>query len=668
MDLDALRKAALSSKKRKRTPQPSLAPPHADADADEREEGEIDDDAHAGPSTPAPLPSAAGPPYLYHNHASHYPHVYAPSAAANGYAASVPLDAVKEESKRIIAELLTFGVPPDYLLSIGISRDILQTSFRELGLNLSLPPEHDAYSPYPPVPSISLSAHAHPFTPGGSASPAPTADLAALEALKRQELLARKAALSARNALSAQSLESELEDLFSASSTAPSPAPASPPAKGSKKSRKRGAKKRKVSAAGAATTTTVAPQLTSPAQKVHDLRDAIDHTEEVVDVPPAGPFAAAAPPAPSTSAGSTSTAGSIAAASIRSLASFPGAPAAAPSSSRARPLATDFEAEPATRLPAPSLSGARGMYAGCAGTTGYLPSVATSGAEASMVIDLSDSDESDREDAEGDEGGDANGDREDPGASARGSKAPSPSGAAGGAGVDAAEVERRKRLEEKEQEIQRMMARIAEMERKKKAAKGKKPDGPQQGTPEPVSEATVTAQPEAEEVKQDAAMKEVAPVLEAGAAAEAGAGWEAGAVATESAPVEEAEAAAVVKHKAPPLAPHPSVFRPYASSLARFPLIRASATAPDMDATGDGGGLASADGTGNAGLASWVARKRGVDTSKRLCKAEAGGGKCHDDKCRSVHVSSFEPTADELAEYQSLCVAPSSSSSSTDKA
>lgn len=63
-----------------------------------------------------------------------------------------------------------------------------------------------------------------------------------------------------------------------------------------------------------------------------------------------------------------------------------------------------------------------------------------------------------------------------------------------------------------------------------------------------------------------------------------------------------------------------------------------------MDATGDGGGLASADGTGNAGLASWVARKRGVDTSKRLCKAEAGGGKCHDDKCRSVHVSSFEPT------------------------
>lgn len=126
-----------------------------------------------------------------------------------------------------------------------------------------------------------------------------------------------------------------------------------------------------------------------------------------------------------------------------------------------------------------------------------------------------------------------------------------PSGAAGGAGVDAAEVERRKRLEEKEQEIQRMMARIAEMERKKKAAKGKKPDGPQQGTPEPVSEATVTAQPEAEEVKQDAAMKEVAPVLEAGAAAEAGAGWEAGAVATESAPVEEAEAAAVVKVRSP---------------------------------------------------------------------------------------------------------------------
>ncbi|BGP43758.1 hypothetical protein JCM10449v2_007815 [Rhodotorula kratochvilovae] len=438
MDLDALRKAALSSKKRKRTPQPA----HLAPDDDEREEGEIDDDP-APPRPLAPLP-AEDPPYQHYSDPYTHLHPAAyPPTPADGHINSASLHAVKEESKRIIAELLSYGVPPDYLLSIGISRDILQISFHELGLSLSLPPLYpSSQAPYS-LPSNSLSVHAHPFTPRSSNSPAPDADLTALEALKRQELLARKAALKARNAQSAQSLESELEGLFSAtSSAAPSPAPASPTGKGKKKKRER--KKRKTSAS-------------SPAQKVHDLREAIDHTEEVVDVPSPGPFASA----PAASASS-----SIAAASTRSTASF-----AAPST-RTRPLATDFEAEPASVLPPPS--GARGAYGGGAGGMGFL---AGAGGEGRMVIDLSDSDESGDEDG-GEEGGSspAAGEAALPStstgasASAPASKAPSPVVA------DAAEVERKTRLEEKEREIQRMMARIAEMERRKKEGKGKKPE------------------------------------------------------------------------------------------------------------------------------------------------------------------------------------------------
>lgn len=30
--------------------------------------------------------------------------------------------------------------------------------------------------------------------------------------------------------------------------------------------------------------------------------------------------------------------------------------------------------------------------------------------------------------------------------------------------------------------------------------------------------------------------------------------------------------------------------------------------------------------------------------NKRLCKAEAGGGRCHDKTCKCVHIASFLPT------------------------
>ncbi|GAA6052847.1 hypothetical protein JCM3770_006279 [Rhodotorula araucariae] len=567
MDLDALRKAALSSKKRKRTPQPAPSP----APDDEREEGEIDDEPAPAPPL-APLPAEDTPYHIYTP-------AHRPTTADRLNTAS--LHAVKEESKRIIAELLSYGVPPDYLLSIGISRDILEISFSELGLSLTLPPLYSSHAPYS-LSSTSLSANAHPFTPRSSASPVPHADLAALEALKRQELLARKAALKARNAQSAQSLESELEGLFSATPSAgPSLAPASPTGKGKKKKRER--KKRKT--AGTAST--------SPAQKIHDLREAIDHTEEVVDVPSPGPFAAA--PAASSS--------SIAAASTRSTASFAAAGA------RTRPLATDFEAEPASVLPSPS--GSRGPYTGGAGGMGFL---AGTGGEGRMVIDLSDSDESGDEDTSEDAGSSPTGGEVAP-PSVPASKAPSP------AIGDVTEAERKKRLEDKEREIQRMMERIAEMERRKKEGKGKRGEaGPSAAEKlrDAVEEAVKQEGRDEDATSQDeqATLVDVQPTPQ-----------------EEDAPEEDAVPAPAAGE----------VFRPYTSSLARYPLIRALPPASDV----------TPHDAGNAGLASWVARKRGVDSNKRLCKAEAGGGRCHDDKCKSTHVASFVPTADELVEYQS---------------
>ncbi|GAA5927098.1 hypothetical protein JCM3775_002446 [Rhodotorula graminis] len=665
MDLDALRKAALSSKKRRRTPPPDAPDP------DEREEGEIDDDQ------PDPFTAPEPPYYHQHDHDHYYDPHYAPhhSLVDHGRpsSSSASLTAVKEETKRVIAELLTWGVSPDYLLSIGISRDALESSFYELGLDISIPPAHaPPFAPYSPLPSTStsLSAHARPFTPTPrtSTSPAPSADLAALEALKRQQLFARKAALTARNAQSAQSFESALDDLFSASATASTSAdPDSSTAEASttpstvaakKKARKRANKKRKLSEAAAAPDDDHRHDSTSPAQRTHDLRDAIDHTEELVDVPAGGPFAA--------STSSTSPASrSIAAASTRPSSTFSnrhahvGAPASGSGSSsnlRTRPLATDFEAEPATRLAGPGGSGhgggigRGGMYAAGVSGTGFLPRLATLGAgEGSMVIDLSDS-----EDDEGEDGGGGSSSRVEGGRggvrdgldvpSGGGSKAPSPAPPV----VDAAEVERKRRLEEKEHEIERMMVRIAEMERKKQALRDKKGAAERQGdkvTPEvEVAAAAVEVTGQAEQGQMvEREGEDVAREDEV----------------RESALASEEEAPLRVEVDEAGAASSTEVFRPYASSLARFPLIRASAAGPDSASSSS----SAAEGTGNAGLASWVARKHGVDTSKRLCKAEAGGGTCHDAKCRSVHVASFEPTAAELAEYQSL--RPSSQLQST---
>ena len=58
-----------------------------------------------------------------------------------------------DAAKDIVLDLLGWGVPPDYLVSCGVSREIMFYVFTEL--NLRLPANFDATGipPYPPVPT-----------------------------------------------------------------------------------------------------------------------------------------------------------------------------------------------------------------------------------------------------------------------------------------------------------------------------------------------------------------------------------------------------------------------------------------------------------------------------------------------------------------------------------
>lgn len=109
MDLDALRRAALSSKKRKlAVPSPSPSP------SDDKEEGEIEDDSEVEVDPPATCKS--------------------PSSLLikpGGFDLTLnrserPVSIIKDECNDIIAQLLSYGIPPDYMLSIGVSREILK--------------------------------------------------------------------------------------------------------------------------------------------------------------------------------------------------------------------------------------------------------------------------------------------------------------------------------------------------------------------------------------------------------------------------------------------------------------------------------------------------------------------------------------------------------------
>ncbi|KAH9936663.1 uncharacterized protein B0H18DRAFT_328875 [Fomitopsis serialis] len=147
-----------------------------------------------------------------------------------------------DTAKDIVLDLLGWGVGPEYLVSCGVSREIMFYVFTEL--NLRLPPNFDVTGipPYPPAPTdlnatpttnigrldstslhpanghanpqtngqasssqTALSATAAAFVPGipGSSSAGP--NLFDMEQQRRQELLARKAAIASRKKQAAPS-------------------------------------------------------------------------------------------------------------------------------------------------------------------------------------------------------------------------------------------------------------------------------------------------------------------------------------------------------------------------------------------------------------------------------------------------------------------------------
>jgi len=77
-----------------------------------------------------------------------------------------------DTSKEVILDILGYGVPPEYLIDCGISKEIIYYVFTEL--NLRLPSNLDTVGipTYPPPPdviaSILLSQSALPSTPSGT--------------------------------------------------------------------------------------------------------------------------------------------------------------------------------------------------------------------------------------------------------------------------------------------------------------------------------------------------------------------------------------------------------------------------------------------------------------------------------------------------------------------
>lgn len=122
-------------------------------------------------------------------------------------------------ARDIILDLLGWGVPPEYLVNCGLSREIIFYIFVEY--NLRLPSNLDVAGLMPHIPSASapssatstgasqrlsmeassLSAAALPFVPNGtnaSGVSTPSTSLHDIEQQRKQELLARKAAQATR--------------------------------------------------------------------------------------------------------------------------------------------------------------------------------------------------------------------------------------------------------------------------------------------------------------------------------------------------------------------------------------------------------------------------------------------------------------------------------------
>ncbi|ORY82909.1 hypothetical protein BCR35DRAFT_303534 [Leucosporidium creatinivorum] len=653
MNLDSLRLAALSSKRQRKL--------------QEVEEGEIDSNSTTAPTpttndSPRLSPRPVEPPTTRHDSPS-LPTQFATSPPPVHLFSPPPVPptqvhAIKEESKGIIAQLISYGVTPDYLLSVGVSRDIIDISFHELGL---APP---SFAPVAPAVNPKFRRGTAPDQPYGSSAsldyesygvrhtspppahllPPPNPDLALIEARKREELfalvearkreelLARMAANAARNKQKAMSLESELDSLFASASSAPPVKIESDEEEGELMD-----------------VDTVREAEVDSEANLGALRDSLAHTEEIVNVPATGPFGAEVE---------------------RQTRAF-----------GRRPVAVDFEAEPTISLPPTS-------------TRSYVSDMPVK-----MVIDLSESESEEEEDEEGEgegegekhSGGRSNGDAAGgvqdgvasaAGAGENGGKAPE--GGQAVAMTGGADTEAKRKLEEKELEIKRIMDRIAKMEKKK----GRSTPSRQSSVPvastvaSAPATATSTPQPspppvaasELEEAREHVQILEaqrtslVAAVHEDEemASLEADMDAEAEASLAQDSAIDlppTVEAIEPLPSSAPAAAPRlGSAFTPYESSLARFPLCRpqpSPSSLPASSASPHAASVSSAASssldtskTGVAGISTFVAHKRGVDASKRLCRAEASGGTCHETNCKSVHLASFlAPTEDDVAQF-----------------
>lgn len=336
-------------------------------------------------------------------------------------------------------------------MSIGCSREGLETSLHELGIASPfspappppLPTTEPPPPPPPPPPAGVLNPRFHPharYPPDEDLSlpydapppppPAPPIDLERVEQQKRQELQLRKLALAAkRKKEEKKSLENELEAMF-----ASAPSGGSVPPEEDQEMKE---------------------QVDEPNQKaaedVGDLRRMVDSTEEVVNVPSGGPFAAV--PTPMTS---TSSSAGVAASSWA-----PWHQHHPQQQRRSRPTAFDLGSDPTTSMK-PRTGGAS-----------YV-----SDQPLKMVIDLSDDEDEDevvvsapskvRATAVNHNSDDSDDSDEDEAQVAAALGKPAASSDA------AAEAEARKRslLEQKELEIKTIMEKIAKMEESKKRKAG----------------------------------------------------------------------------------------------------------------------------------------------------------------------------------------------------
>ncbi|KAI0755239.1 hypothetical protein C8Q80DRAFT_1143856 [Daedaleopsis nitida] len=238
-------------------------------DAQAREEGEISDSETPPPSSPVNFnPTPASPKIQPEQMPPPPVPKVEPLSPALPFAAAVTdgtstsalapgmycrpglrmTEAQYNAARDIILDVLGWGVPPEYLVQIGLSRETIYYIFVDHNLRLpknmnfkGLPPvvpppassaaAANGYSAptNPPVPSMpsddspsALSVSALPFVPGGAANGSSTqaTSLHDIEQQRRQELLARKAAQATRKLKQQESVSSTDSQLSTTSAPA----------------------------------------------------------------------------------------------------------------------------------------------------------------------------------------------------------------------------------------------------------------------------------------------------------------------------------------------------------------------------------------------------------------------------------------------------------------